>query len=207
MPAQSRNLALRAIPTPTETTPRSRALVGKPKNKSLEVFAGKAYHVEMGITNELFPEANEEAEYAQVPSDVVQFAMFMRMVAPPTPSTTSPGGSASISRGAQNFNNVGCALCHIPTLQTSSSSMMPSLSQVNANLFYDLLIHHVGTNLADGVSQGSAVGDEFRSAPLWASASASSSRTTGGRRICSMRSKRTRAQVRRPTTSLRTSTN
>jgi CxxC motif-containing protein (DUF1111 family) len=166
----------------------------KAQNKSLEIFAGEAYNVEMGVTNELFQ--NERAspdeaqagglpanckinptpedttnfvstQYPAVPSDVVQFAMFMRLLAPPTPSTTSPGGPQSIANGSRNFNLIGCAMCHTPTLQTAPSTLTPGLSQVNANLFSDLLIHHMGTNLADGVSQGGAGPDQFRSAPLW----------------------------------------
>ena len=31
----------------------------------------------------------------------------------------------------------------------------------------DLEIHHMGTGLADNVSQGGAGGDQFRTAPLW----------------------------------------
>jgi CxxC motif-containing protein (DUF1111 family) len=58
-------------------------------------------------------------------------------------------------------------MCHTPTLQTAPSAFTPGLSQVNANLYSDLLVHHMGTNLADGVSQGSAGPDQFRSAPLW----------------------------------------
>ena len=166
----------------------------KAQNKSLETFAGEAYNVEMGVTNELFQ--NERAspdeaqagglpgnckinptpedttnfvstQYPAVPSDVVQFAMFMRLLAPPTPSTTSPGGAQSIANGRGNFNAIGCAMCHTPTLQTASSTLTPGLSQVNANLYSDLLVHHMGTNLADGVSQGGAGPDQFRSAPLW----------------------------------------
>ena len=166
----------------------------KAQNKSLEIFAGEAYNVEMGVSNELFQ--NERAspdeaqagglpanckinptpedttnfvstQYPAVPSDVVQFAMFMRLLAPPTPSATSPGGPQSIANGSRNFNLIGCAMCHTPTLQTAPSTLTPGLSQVNANLFSDLLIHHMGTNLADGVSQGGAGPDQFRSAPLW----------------------------------------
>ena len=33
--------------------------------------------------------------------------------------------------------------------------------------FSDFEIHHMGTNLADNVSQGGAGGDQFRTAPLW----------------------------------------
>lgn len=44
---------------------------------------------------------------------------------------------------------------------------MAALSYVQANLFSDPLIHHMGTGLADNVDQGAAGGDEFRTAPLW----------------------------------------
>jgi CxxC motif-containing protein (DUF1111 family) len=166
----------------------------KAQNKSLEIFSGEAYNVEMGVTNELFQ--NERAspdealdgglpanckinptpeditnfvssQYPAVPSDVVQFAMFMRLLAPPTPSTTNPGGAQSIANGSRNFNAIGCNMCHTPTLQTGTSSFTPGLNLVNANLYSDLLLHHMGSNLADGVSQGGAGPDQFRSAPLW----------------------------------------
>jgi CxxC motif-containing protein (DUF1111 family) len=35
------------------------------------------------------------------------------------------------------------------------------------NAFSDFLLHNMGTNLADNVSQGLASGNEFRTAPLW----------------------------------------
>jgi len=166
----------------------------KAQNKSLEMFAGEAYNVEMGVTNELFqnersspdeslagglpancrinPTPEDATNFtaspdSAVPSDIVQFAMFMRMLAPPTPSTTNPGGADSISDGSQVFNNIGCALCHTSALPTAPSSFTPGLGPGTANLFSDLLVHHMGANLADGVSQGTAGPDEFRSAPLW----------------------------------------
>jgi len=173
----------------------------KAQNKSLEVFSGEAYNVEMGVTNELFPNerpspdeelagglpksckvnptpedttnftvpqnSDPAAQNAQVPSDIVQFSMFMRLLAPPTPSTTSPGGAASIASGKQAFMTAGCNLCHTPTLKTAASSFTADLNYADANLFSDLLDHHMGTNLADGVSQGTAGPDEFRTAPLW----------------------------------------
>ena len=42
-----------------------------------------------------------------------------------------------------------------------------ALSNVQANLYSDLLLHHMGPSLADNMSQGVAGGDEFRTAPLW----------------------------------------
>jgi len=163
----------------------------KAQNKSLEIFSGEAYNVEMGITNELFTNERSSPDEAGlpancklnptpeditntgaiqttgVPSDAVGFSMFMRLLAPPTPSTTSPGGAPSIADGARVFSQIGCALCHTPTLKTGTSSITPGLNNVNANLYSDLLVHNMGNNLADGVSQGGAAGDEFRTAPLW----------------------------------------
>jgi CxxC motif-containing protein (DUF1111 family) len=52
-------------------------------------------------------------------------------------------------------------------VQTGTSAFTAGLSNQTAQLFSDLLVHHMGSGLADNVSQGSAAGDEFRTAPLW----------------------------------------
>jgi CxxC motif-containing protein (DUF1111 family) len=165
----------------------------KAQNKSLEIFAGEAYNVEQGVSNELFTQERPlpgEDQTTGLPaackingtpedhtnfnttalgtlSDTVGFAIFMRFLAPPTPSTTAPGGATSIANGRSLFSAIGCNSCHTPTLKTATSSFTPSLSNANANLFSDLEIHHMGSGLADNVSQGGAGGDQFRSAPLW----------------------------------------
>ncbi len=156
----------------------------KAQNKSLMVFSGEAYNVEMGISNELFGSEREEntnCQFAQLPNDisaldgasgvdsvsgVEKFAFFMRFLAPPTPSTIMPGGASSIANGKNVFVNVGCAQCHTPTLSTADSSV-PALASKDANLFSDLALHQMGPGLADNILQGSATGDEFRTAPLW----------------------------------------
>ncbi len=151
----------------------------KAQNKSVEVFAGEAYNVEVGVTNELFnterdqtpscqfnatPEdsTNFGLDGTQLPSDVIRFTMFIRMLDQPAPGPSSP----STQRGAADFNQIGCALCHTPAMQTGQSTIA-ALSNVQANLFSDLLLHHMGPGLADNVSQGAAGGDQFRTAPLW----------------------------------------
>ena len=138
----------------------------KAQNKSLEIFAGEAYNVEMGVTNELFPEersrppapclvnptpedsTNFPASGSAIPSDVVAFSNFMRFLAPPARSTTGiPGNPSaqSIANGEALFSQIHCDQCHTPALQTSASAFTPALSNQNAALFSDFLVHHMGS--------------------------------------------------------------
>ena len=179
----------------------------KAQNKSLLIFSGEAYNVEMGISNELFQTEREEdanCQFKPTPndatnpshitvketdpnpdtdkrlellSDIEKFASFMRLLAPPLPSTDLPGGSESIAKGKTLFSQaeVGCALCHTPTLHTvkfatpqlCERSAIPQLCDKDVNLFSDLALHHMGAKLDDGITQGQAERDEFRTAPLW----------------------------------------
>jgi CxxC motif-containing protein (DUF1111 family) len=171
----------------------------KAQNKSLLIFSGEAYNVEMGISNELFQTEREEDPNCQfkptpndttdpshitetdpvkkldILSDIGKFASFMRLLAPPVPSSDTPGGSGSIAKGKTLFSEVGCALCHTPKLHTvkfadpqlCEKSAIPQLCDKDVNLFSDLALHHMGAKLDDGISQGQAEHDEFRTAPLW----------------------------------------
>jgi CxxC motif-containing protein (DUF1111 family) len=166
----------------------------KAQNKSLIMFSGEAYNVEMGVSNQLFPQERDETPGclfnatpedtlnltpASTPgsnpntallSDIEAFSDFMRMLAPPAPAPDTP----STVKGRAIFARVGCVQCHTPSLTTgkliaSGSSKIPSaaLSNQPVNLFSDLLVHHMGKGLADGITQGGAGPDEFRTAPLW----------------------------------------
>ena len=228
----------------------------KAQNKSLLLFSGEAYNVEMGITNELFQNErnsdpacqfkvtpndstplvseNTASPSASFQNDIDLFAAFMRFSAPPTPasatatpvaqatgasnvtagqttgtatgaSTTSSSAStapsaastmvasatadvssvmaaaagsstaqpsssassgASVTRGNQVFSNVGCQACHTKTF-TTEKSPLTGQSNVTLQPLSDFALHEMGTGLADGVSQGTANGNEFRTAPLW----------------------------------------
>jgi cytochrome c553 len=155
----------------------------KAQNKSLEIFAGEAYNVEMGLTNEVFQTEREENPNCAklvtpntdftfnqggtvVTSDVVNFRGFMRFLAPPTPACVGAACSASIQNGSNLFVQAGCATCHTPTLMTGNDGTA-ALRHQPVNLFSDLAIHNMGEGLADGVRQGVARENEFRTAPLW----------------------------------------
>src|SRR3989449_853584 len=107
----------------------------KAQNQTLLLFSGEAYNVEMGITNELFQQEREQkpsCQFVTVPNNVTdteatttpaglsaieKFAFFQRFLAPPTPSTNTPGGPDSINNGRSLFVSVGRTRGHPPTLK------------------------------------------------------------------------------------------
>jgi CxxC motif-containing protein (DUF1111 family) len=165
----------------------------KAQNTTLIMFSHEAYNVEIGETNQMFPQKrgfggnpppascifnplpedstnylSSGSDTAGVPSDDDAFATLMRFLDQPTPACTGSNCSKSIQNGQNLFINVvKCALCHTPSMMTSKSSFAAALSGVSANLFSDLLLHHMGETLADDIMQGNAGPDEFRTAPLW----------------------------------------
>jgi CxxC motif-containing protein (DUF1111 family) len=168
----------------------------KAQNKSIAMFAGEAYNVEMGVTTDLFPQATDENTICNndksEPNDItrtdpddsrnqafsnplhiipdwLQFALFMRFLDAPHPVAFT----ASAQHGQQLFGvdsdhpGIGCFACHTPQMVTPPRSETPALENVTANLYSDLLIHHMGKGLADDITQGAATGDMFRTTPLW----------------------------------------
>jgi CxxC motif-containing protein (DUF1111 family) len=152
----------------------------KAQNKSPLLFAGEAFNVEQGVTNELFPDERDQTPgcvfnatpedstnlTATAPtasmSDIVAVAQFMRFLGPPVPAPPN----ASSQRGSQVFAQIGCVLCHTQTLQTGNVGSA-ALSNKPAQLFSDLALHNMGQGLSDGITQGLAQGVDFRTAPLW----------------------------------------
>jgi CxxC motif-containing protein (DUF1111 family) len=167
----------------------------KAQNASITIFAGEAYNVEMGISNDAFPIARNEdptCNTAYEPFDVprtepalynnplkimpawLMFTEFMRFVDAPQPAPLS----ASAQNGKDLFNKIGCVTCHTASFQTAgmaNPSMQAeeigphskALRGQTVNLFSDLLVHHMGATLADNIVQGNAGPDEFRTTPLW----------------------------------------
>jgi CxxC motif-containing protein (DUF1111 family) len=151
----------------------------KAQNKSLQIFAGEAYNVEQGVTNFNFPNERDTTAGCQFnatpedgfnlagitpPSgspasdyapDVENFAEFMRDSAPPTPAPAT----SSTTNGQQAFMSVGCASCHVAQQTTHAG--------IQYSPFSDFALHTMGDGLADGIIQGNAAGNQFRTAPLW----------------------------------------
>jgi CxxC motif-containing protein (DUF1111 family) len=152
----------------------------KAQNKSLLIFAGEAYNVEIGVTNFLFNTERDETPNcsptappndifniggftdAAVFDDPTNFGNFMRFLAPPVRGPID----STVTQGSQLFVGIGCANCHTPTFTTGASPFAPLANQ-EIHPFSDFALHHMGNGLADHISQGLAGGDQFRTASLW----------------------------------------
>jgi hypothetical protein len=162
----------------------------KAQNASLYMFAGEAYNVEEGVTNDLFPNKrnmsvmpnlttpatsqcapnplpedttssvdNFNPPSASLPSDlnsdVVNFTIFMRTLAPPTPavpfspsstastststpasssstSTSTPASSSSTQVAAATAGSAIAAAASSTTSTSSSSTSTPSAASIQA---------------------------------------------------------------------------
>jgi CxxC motif-containing protein (DUF1111 family) len=148
----------------------------KAQNASMLMFAGEAYNVEEGVTNDLFPNergdvigpgANVPAACSPIPlpedtvpstdggqsasaasdfnSDIENFAMFMRLLAPPTPagpfttsstaSSSTPSTTSSTPASSSTSTTASTATSTTPSvvamasvLPTAAGSSTPSTS-------------------------------------------------------------------------------
>src|SRR2546430_3899142 len=141
----------------------------KAQNKSLVIFAGEAYNVEMGITNEVFPTATEEDPGCQgpdkpEPNDVTRtqandkgppanqsfnnpvhimadWMQFSLLMRFTDAPQPDPYPSPSARRGRDVFGDTGCSLCHTPRMKTAPVMNSAVLQDRPVHLFSDLLVH------------------------------------------------------------------
>jgi CxxC motif-containing protein (DUF1111 family) len=154
----------------------------KAQNASMLMFAGEAYNVEEGVTNDLFPNKRNnpttQCSIAPLPedtvpttdesgsgspasdfnSDIVNFAMFTRLLAPPTPAvplstsaTASTGASSATSTAASSSASTtsqpttvavasvlpmaaGSSTNSTTSAASSSSASAPSAASITAGL-------------------------------------------------------------------------
>jgi len=161
----------------------------KNQNSSLLSFAADAYVNEMGVTSRLIPVENTSngvvvqggafdgkpdprATGEDDANDIDQFTLFMRSLkAPPRGPIT-----AQVTAGQTQFNNVGCATCHVGSITTAPAGTVinggaftvpAALGDKIVHPFSDYLLHNIGTG--DGIVQEGGQGTrlQVRTSALW----------------------------------------
>jgi CxxC motif-containing protein (DUF1111 family) len=158
----------------------------KDQNSSLLSFAADAYVNEMGITSPLQPTENTSngnsvaafdtvADPEDSGADIAAFALFMRSLKAPS-RDAAVAATASAQRGSALFDSIGCATCHVRTINTAPAgtainggafTIPAALGDKAIHPFGDFLLHDVGTG--DGIVQNGGQGtrNQVRTAPLW----------------------------------------
>jgi CxxC motif-containing protein (DUF1111 family) len=138
----------------------------------LEQCAG-AYNGDMGITNYIFPtetgfgQSNGSdglADDPEISPEILQnVAFYCQTLAVPAPRNQNQD---NIRKGAKIFEQIACAKCHIPKMQTGFSTITALSNQIIFP-YSDMLLHDMGEGLADNRPDFLANGNEWKTRPLW----------------------------------------
>ncbi|WP_061249818.1 di-heme oxidoredictase family protein [Leptospira alstonii] len=140
-----------------------------------------AFLGDIGITSPLFPNQNcvgaqancfaspagnngnpEGAEISNKTAELVTFYTKLLSI-PGRRNWTQP----DVIRGKEIFSEIGCNSCHKPYIFTGRSEGFPEISFQHIKPYTDLLLHDMGSDLADNREDFEASGTEWRTPPLW----------------------------------------
>ncbi|MGH8047767.1 MAG: di-heme oxidoredictase family protein, partial [Chthoniobacterales bacterium] len=74
---------------------------------------------------------------------------------------------AQALHGETLFASASCIKCHTATLTTSAYHPLTELRSQTIHPYSDMLLHDMGTELADNMGEAVATGAEWRTTPLW----------------------------------------
>jgi CxxC motif-containing protein (DUF1111 family) len=145
----------------------------KANTPTISVQVASAFHQDMGITSSMFtrestwgqPQADgleDEPELADTTLTSVIF--YIRTLAVPARRNVA---DVTVRNGKTLFAQAGCNGCHKAIVQTGVDQAIPAISNQRIQPYTDLLLHDMGSGLADGYTDFLANGSEWRTAPLW----------------------------------------
>lgn len=130
---------------------------------TLALQNASALSQDMGITSRFFPDpvcpsgqetcGGGEDEVNGI--RLMTLSLFTELLPAPEPLDV-----AADRKGEMLFMKIGCGSCHIPELPLRHSAE-------TVRAFTDLALHRMGDGLDDGLPEGGARSDEWRTAPLW----------------------------------------
>lgn len=134
-----------------------------------------AFSGDMGITSILFPNENcpPGVDCNSIPNggspeitdaNFEKVVLYSRTLSVPARRNHS---QQEVLRGKKTFETIGCAACHIPKMQTGNDYDIAAFRNQTIRPYTDLLLHDMGSELADNSPDFLASGSEWRTPPLW----------------------------------------
>ena len=150
----------------------------KANQPNLRQQSAAAYNGDMGITSSLFPlePAAGQSQAGNVPpgttapidlpdTELANTTFYVQTLGVPARRDVN---TDQVKAGKALFISAKCASCHVPRLTTSPSAGLPvEMAGQTIYPYTDLLLHDMGTGLADNRSDFRATGQEWRTPPLW----------------------------------------
>jgi CxxC motif-containing protein (DUF1111 family) len=151
----------------------------KANQPTIEQQVASAFQGDIGITSSLYPEENTPASHrlasgrpsggeAGAPElselKLQRLTTWTHLLAVPARRDVD---DPSVQRGQQLFQVFRCDACHVPTWTTGPDDAFPELAHQTIHPYSDLLLHDLGSALADGRPDFGAGPREWRTPPLW----------------------------------------
>ncbi|HAS6214824.1 TPA: c-type cytochrome [Vibrio vulnificus] len=135
-----------------------------------------AFNGDLGLTSHLFPQENctdrqdlcrklPNGGSPEVSDNILDFVEFysQHLAVPIRRNVNDP----QVKLGETLFVQSGCESCHKQTVKTAKREALPALSEQTIHPYTDLLLHDMGSGLADNRPEYLANGQEWRTPPLW----------------------------------------
>lgn len=160
-----------------ERAPRLGRFGWKANQPSLRQQTAAAYNGDMGITTRLFPlepAAGQSQAGNQPPgsapadladAELATATFYVQTLGVPARRDVN---NEQVKAGKALFISAKCASCHVPRLSTSpAAGLPPETAGQTIYPYTDLLLHDMGSGLADNRPDFRASGNEWRTPPLW----------------------------------------
>lgn len=150
-----------------------------------------AFMLDMGVTTPLFktrdcqrglPTCSTSTATPSISeTELTRLADYMSLIGVPAQrSIRSPGftngwvmppehdiDEAGVERGRQLFASAQCTGCHVAEMKTGANHRFQELRNQTIHPYTDLLLHDMGPDLADTMTEGQAGPQMWRTPPLW----------------------------------------
>ena len=139
----------------------------KASKARLRHHIASALNTDMGITTSIYPTIDFKNTATSQEINDSELDLMYRYVALLALMPQRDFNDSDVIAGKALFTQANCVACHVETIQTSDYHPLTELRNQTIHPYTDLLLHDMGTGLADNMGEGLASGSEWRTAPLW----------------------------------------
>ncbi len=148
----------------------------KANTASIAAQVAGAFNGDLGIKTHIFPNENQTAAQSVLnglpdggvieisEADFNKVVLYSSALGVPNRRYLN---SPAVQKGEKLFSEIGCAKCHNISFKTGNDGDISGLKNVHIRPYTDLLLHDMGSGLADNRPDGLASGTEWKTPPLW----------------------------------------